>query len=124
MRYCSGNIECLFNSENGLNEWEELHGGGFGGSVWAARLALWVGGLVYLWACQSKQNRGGGGLHERQASIVALPAPTVVAHRGFARIKLWFTVSKSEGTGRERRVRVFCLETPGKVHRGTQEMCS
>ena len=50
MRYCSGNIGYLFNSENGLNEWEELHGGGFGGSVWAARLALWVGGLVYSWA--------------------------------------------------------------------------
>ena len=113
MRYCSGNIGCLFNSENGLNEWEELHGGGFGGSVWAARLALWVGGLVYSWACQSKQNRGGGGLHGRQASTVAPPAPTVVAHRGFARIELWSTVSKFEGTGRERRVRGFCFGDSG-----------
>ena len=54
----------------------------------------------------SREGKQGAG----RPSTVAPPAPTVAARRSSTKIELRSTVSKSEGMGRESRVRGFSFE--------------
>ena len=78
----------------------------------------WIGGLARDYKVHKLLAAHGRGAETGRGALAAAPpAPTVAACRSFAGIELQSTVSKSEGTGRERKMRGFHFGDSGHGRR-------